>query len=81
MATKKYILSKDIVEKFGVPYSTVTHYTNMGFFNVVGRKGNKRLYDEEEVKKRLLEVQDLIKQGYPLRLIREKINPVRDTAS
>jgi len=53
----------------------------MGFFNVVGRKGNKRLYDEEEVKKRLLEVQDLIKQGYPLRLIREKINPVRDTAS
>jgi DNA-binding transcriptional MerR regulator len=78
MTPKKYIFSKDIVEKFNIPYSTVTHYTNMGFLNVAGRKGNKRLYDEEEIRQRLPQVQALIQQGYPLRLIREKINPVRD---
>ena len=67
------ILSKDIVAKYNISYPTLTHYTNLAFFTVVGRKGNKRLYDEEEIKERLPHVQELIKRGYPLRLIREKI--------
>jgi DNA-binding transcriptional MerR regulator len=74
--SKKLVLSKDIVEKYNITYPTLTLYTNLGFFTVAGRKGNKRLYDEEEVKKRLPQVQELVKQGYPLRLIREKINSV-----
>jgi len=68
---RKLILSKNIVEKFNIPYSTVTHYTNMGFFNVVRRKGNKRLYDEEEVRTQLSKITKLINEGYPLRLIRK----------
>ncbi|MDD5645194.1 MAG: MerR family transcriptional regulator [bacterium] len=68
---KKLIFSKDIVEKFNIPYPTVTHYTNMGFFSVVKKKGNKRLYDEDEIKIQLEKIRVLTDKGYPLRLIRE----------
>ena len=68
---KKLIFSRDIVEKFSLPYSTVTHYTNMGFFTVIGKKGNKRLYDENEIRMQLERITKLINEGYPLRLIRK----------
>jgi DNA-binding transcriptional MerR regulator len=68
---KKLIFSKDIVERFHVPYPTVTYYTNMGFFTVVKRKGNKRLYDEDEIRLQLEKITKLINEGYPLRLIRK----------
>jgi len=70
---KKLILSRDIVARYNIPYSTITHYTNMGFFNVVSRKGNKRLYNEDEVRARLERITQLINEGYPLRLIRKKL--------
>ena len=69
----KLIYSRDIVARYDISYPTVTHYTNLGFFTVVEKKGNKRLYDEEEVKSRLRRIRDLMNKGYPLRLIREKI--------
>lgn len=69
--SKKLIFSKDIVKKFNVPYSTVTHYTNMGFFTVVKKQGNKRLYDESEINTQLERIRRLTDKGYPLRLIRE----------
>ena len=65
------LTSKGIVGKFNIPYSTVTHYTDMGFFTVVSRKGNKRMYDEEEIAMQLIEITKLTKEGYPLRLIRK----------
>lgn len=68
--SKTLVYSKDIVEKYNIPYSTVTHYTNMGFLTVIRRKGNKRLYEEEEVRARLRQIRTLINKGYPLRLIR-----------
>ena len=70
---KKLMLSKDIVRKYNIPYSTITHYTNMGFFTVVSRKGNKRVYNEDEVKERLEMITQLINEGYPLRLIRKML--------
>lgn len=71
--SKKLVFSKDIVKKYDIPYSTVTHYTNMGFFTVVKKKGNRRLYDEAEVKMRLHKISSLINKGYPLRLIRNML--------
>lgn len=70
---RKLISSKDVVARFNISYPTLTHYTNMGFFTVVGRKGNKRLYGEEEVKVRLEQIKRMIAEGYPLRLIRNKL--------
>lgn len=68
---KKLIFSKDIVARHNIPYSTVTHYTNMGFFTVVQKKGNRRLYDEEEIHTQLKHITRLMNEGYPLRLIRK----------
>lgn len=70
---QKLIFAKEISLRFKIPYHTVNHYTNLGFFNVVRRKGNKRLYDEKEVRVQLNKILRLSNEGYPLRLIRKKL--------
>ena len=70
---RNLILSRDIEKKFNIPYYTITHYTNMGFLTVVSRKGNRRLYDENEVRTKLEQIGKLVEEGYPLRLIRKKL--------
>lgn len=69
----KLISSKDIVAKYNISYPSLTHYTNIGLLTVVGRKGNKRLYNETEVKDRLVKISRLINEGYSLHLIRKKL--------
>ncbi len=71
---RKLISSKEVVEKFKISYPTLTHYTNIGLFRVIERRGNKRMYNENEIKKRLPRIRELINKGYPLRLIVEKLN-------
>jgi len=70
---KQLIYSKDIVTKYNISYSTVTHYTDLGFFTVVGKKGNRRLYDEKEIKVRAEQIKTMAGEGYPLRLIRKEL--------
>lgn len=70
---KKLVYSKDIVVKYNIPYPTITHYTNLGLFRVVERKGNKRLYDEEEIEVRIKQIRRLMNEGYPLILIRKEL--------
>ncbi len=65
----KFISAKVISSKFKIPYSTVNHYTNLGFFSVVKRKGNIRLYREDEVNARIDKIFRWKNEGYPLRLI------------
>ena len=48
----------------------------MGFFNVVSRQGNKRVYNEDEVRLKLEKITQLINEGYPLRLIRKKLEDI-----
>ena len=74
---RRVMYSKDIVAKYNIPYATLTHYTNLGFFTVVARRGNKRLYDEGEVKTRLEQIRIMTNEGYPLRLIRKKLQENR----
>ncbi|MDD4955820.1 MAG: MerR family transcriptional regulator [Candidatus Omnitrophica bacterium] len=69
----KLITSKEIADKFDISYPTVTHYTNMGFFKVVAKRGNKRLYDEDDVKDCLVKIKEKVNEGYPLRLIRDSL--------
>jgi len=70
---KKIISSLEVCAKFCLPYSTVTHYTNLGLLETVSRRGNKRLYEEKEVEERLLKIKTLASKGYPLLLIRDMI--------
>lgn len=70
---RNLILAKDMVIKFDIPYPTINLYTNLGFLIVVKKKGNKRLYEEEETKQQLTKISQLSNAGYPLRLIRKEL--------
>jgi len=67
------ISAKEIEKKYNIPYSTITYYTNLGFFTAIRRRGNKRLYDQNEISARMEKITKLINEGYPLRLIRKKL--------
>ena len=66
------ISTKDIVEKYGLPYSTVNHYTIIGLLTVEARRRNMRLYDEAEVEEKLTRIMKLRDKGYPLHLIQKE---------
>ncbi|MFC1645889.1 MerR family transcriptional regulator [Candidatus Omnitrophota bacterium] len=74
--SKKMITAKDIVNKFNISFQTVNHYTNFGLLRVVTKQSNVRMYVEAEVKIRLEKIHKMISEGYPLRLIRDKLNGV-----
>jgi DNA-binding transcriptional MerR regulator len=65
--------AQEIGEKFEIPYSKINYYTCLGLFDIVGKVGNKRLYDGEQVKHRFQKISRLINEGYPLSLIRKKL--------
>lgn len=68
------ISAKEIIQNYNLTYQTVNHYTNFGLINVVSKKGNVRLYDEDEVNSRLTKITLLINAGLPLRVIRKTLN-------
>jgi DNA-binding transcriptional MerR regulator len=69
----RLIFAKEITLKFHIPYHTLNHYTNLGLLSVVRRKGNRRLYDENEVRLQLNKIAKLSNEGYPLSLIRKEL--------
>ena len=70
---KNLISAKELSRRFGVSYATLNFYTNLGFFQVQLKRGNKRFYDASEVKKKLVTIERLKNDGYPLGLIRRKL--------
>ncbi len=70
----KFITIKDISTRFNVTSYTINHYTNLGLLKVVMKNKNKRLYDENEVVYRLKAISNLIAEGYPLQLIKKRLN-------
>ena len=64
---------KEIMDKYGVSYQTVNHYTDFGLLPVRVKKGNVRLYDKSAVKTRLKKIRKLAGEGYSLRLIRRQL--------
>lgn len=72
----KLISAKDIMKKYDISYQTINYYTNFGLLDVVTKKGNVRVYDEADTRKRLERIAYLISEGYPLRLIRKKLSEV-----
>lgn len=71
---QKLISAKEIIEKHHLTYQTINHYTNFGLLSVVTKKTHARLYDEEQVEKRLAKISELISKGFPLRLIRQALD-------
>ena len=71
--TTDLVTAQTISKKYKVPYPTINHYTDLGFFTIVKREGNKRMYNDKKVRERLSLISRLMNEGYPLRLIRRKI--------
>ena len=72
-AKSNLITAGEIVQKFGVTYQAVNHYTNLGLLQVVTKSGNMRMYARSKVKNRLVKISSLVNEGYSLRLIRKKL--------
>lgn len=70
---QRLISAKEIIEKYNLTYQTINHYTNFGLLDVVTKKGNVRMYDEAQVHERLAKITQLVKEGFPLRLIRKML--------
>ena len=68
------VSAKEISEKHSLTYQTVNHYTNLGLINVISKKGNIRLYDEDDTASRLAKITQLINAGLPLRVIRKALD-------
>lgn len=67
------ISAHEIVERYDLSYQTLNYYTALGLLQVARREGNQRLYRKAEVRRRLKAIGRLKDEGYPLRLIRQKI--------
>lgn len=63
------ISCQEIARRYNISYQTVNYYTNLGLLSVHRRKGNERLYNEQEIEQSLRKISKLKDQGYPLRLI------------
>ncbi len=68
------ISTKDIVNRYDLTYQTLNFYTILGLFDVVERRGNKRMYEESQIKEKIRKIRQLKNQGYPLKLIAKKLN-------
>ena len=67
------ISAQDIIKKFNIKYPTLNYYTTIGLLPLSGKNGNQRMYDEDDVRRRLEEIARLSQEGYPLNLIRKKL--------
>ena len=69
----KFISAKEIVKKYHLSYQKVNRYTDTGLLRVVSKKGYMRLFNRQQVHKRLKQISSLSREGYSLRLIRKKL--------
>jgi len=69
----KLITAKEISSKYALSYQVINRYTDAGLLSIAIKKGNIRLYNRQQVKKRIRQIQDLIQEGYSLVLIRKKL--------
>ena len=70
---KNLITIDDISKLYGFSKATINYYTNMGLLHIAEKQGNKRLYDDNEVRKRLEKIKEMRRSGYSLRLIRKQL--------
>jgi len=49
------VSSKEIMKKYGISYMRINYLTRKGIFKVVKKVGNKRLYNLEQIDKKIEE--------------------------
>jgi len=71
---KGLISLKEVAELLNISVATVNYYTNLGLFRVADRKGNKRLYNKNNIISCFERIKELRKEGYSLSIIQQKLN-------
>ncbi|MCD4779241.1 MAG: helix-turn-helix domain-containing protein [Candidatus Omnitrophica bacterium] len=74
----KKITVSDVAKLSGLSVSSVNYYTNMGLIVIAEKKGNKRLYDQDDVQRRLKKISEMMNMGYTLRLIQHQFLASQD---
>ena len=72
MDKERFISLKEAAAQFNMSKATVNYYTNLGLLDVVRKVGNKRLYDKEEVTRRINMIREFLNKGYTLRVIKNE---------
>lgn len=67
------ITNNELAKLLEVSSATVNYYTNLGLFKIKDRRGNTRLYEKNETKKLYEQIRQMRKEGYPLRIIQERL--------
>ncbi|MFH1503858.1 MAG: MerR family transcriptional regulator [Candidatus Omnitrophota bacterium] len=67
------ITTKQTAKLLQVSVASINYYTNLGLFNVRDKKGNARLYDKNEILDVYGRMRRLMKEGYSLKLIKQKL--------
>ena len=72
--TENLVTLEELAKLLGVSSATVNYYTNLGFFKVRDRRGNRRLYEKGEVRELHEQIRKMRREGYSLRIIQERLN-------
>ena len=72
--SESLITMQEVAKVLGVSSATVNYYTNLGFFKIRDRRGNRRLYEKNEVRELFTQIRKMRKEGYPLRIIQDRLN-------
>ena len=72
--TDNLVTSEELVKLLGVSSATVNYYTNLGLFKIKDRRGNRRLYEKNEIRELHDQIRKMRKEGYSLRIIHERLN-------
>jgi DNA-binding transcriptional MerR regulator len=65
--------AQEVARQFHLSYQLVNYYTNIGFFKVCANRGNKRLYSQHQIARRLKRIREFKRKGYSLRVIRDEL--------
>jgi len=63
----------DLARSLGVSIPTISYYTKLGLFKTAGKTEGGFLYDIEKIRERLERIEQLKKQGFTLKQIKEEI--------
>ena len=71
--TETLVTSEELVKLLSISSATVNYYTNLGLFKVKDRRGNRRLYEKNEIKELHDQIRKMRREGYSLRIIQERL--------
>ena len=74
---KELIGVRELAAFLGVSPGTITHYTQLGLFEITKIAGNKKLYVKKDIFNRFQKIQQARKDGYPLVLIKKLLEEAK----